>query len=409
MNRLNIFAAMLCMAIILGLTGPAAAADAPAPGTVIDKNNIDQYKDYFPDFWLDAFHTGFNGFLRPLSITIKETTPNPMPAPFLAASELNKGKYGIDAEGYITGGSETEIVGYPFPQLEKNDPQFAQKLMWNYDYKYTLDDMRGHFINFELRKGGKISTSEVENWLISFQNRMYDDPKPLYETPQGYRNANLIRNLAPAVQRNFLTLLIRYIDQKAADTTYLYLPSMRRVLRGEAGERSTPIMSSTQAPDDFFGFSGRIPEFTYTLLADQKAIGMADHKMNFESTSAINLVDTLPIQTDGWEARDVYVVEVMAKNDKYPQGRKVLWIDKETMTCLYAAAWDRAGKLWKVWQIANSKETNNSGQGTSPYATNLGFDLQLGYAVQMIGSWKLNGNGITDADISIAALRKLGR
>ncbi len=400
----------LIILMVLCFGAVASAQNLPKPGDRIDKSNADQYKDLFPEFWMDAFYTGFDGMIKPLSINIKDRTSNPMPQPFMDATALNKGKYSIDAEGYIAGGPEKDIVGYPFPDLDKSDPQFIQKFMWNFDYKYTLDDGRGRFFNFEKRKGSPVSVSYVENSLINFQSRLYDDPKPVYETAQGYRNANLLRNLAPPVQRNFLTLLIRYIDQRAADTTYLYLPSMRRVLRGEAGERSTPIMSSTNAPDDFMGFSGRIPEFAYELIGEQNAIGLADAQMDYDSLKDKDInPDYLPVDMEGWEVRDVYVIGITPKNPKYPQGRKVIWVDKETMTCLYSAAWDRAGKLWKVWQVPISKEENHSGPHTIPYATNLGIDLQLGYATNMVCTWTLNGQGITDADISIAAMRKLGR
>lgn len=410
MKRMRIITVILCLLIGICLAGTASSQEVlPEPGQTIDKNNIENYKHLFPDFWLDAFHTGFDGFLAPLSITVKKTESNPMPKEFMAASDMNKGKYGLDPEGYINGGAYEDIVGYPFPDLDKNDTQFPIKLMWNYDYKYTMDDMKGKFLNYEKRKGSSMSVSKVENWLISFQGRLYDDPKPLYKTPQKYRSANLMRNLYPAVQRNFMTLLIRYIDQKEQDTTFLYLPSMRRVLRGEAGQRSTPINSSTQAPDDFFGFSGRIPEFTYKLIGDQKAVAMVDSKWNYENMEKKDVGNLIPIETDGWEVRDVYIIEIIPKDEKYPQGKKVIWIDKETMTGLYAAAWDRAGALWKVWQIPNSRLKNHSGEGTSPYATNLGIDLQLGYCVQMISTWELNGIGVKDRDISPSSMKKLAR
>jgi len=408
--KMKTSAAFFCVLLCMCFAAPAFAQEVlPQPGTTIDKSNIDTYKNLFPDFWLDAFETGLGGFIAPLSITIKETESNPMPKEFLAASELNKGKYSIDPEGYIAGGPAEEIVGYPFPDLDESDPQFVQKLMWNYDYKYTMDDMKGKFINYQKRKDSAMNISEVENILISFQGRLFDDPKPLYDTPQKYRNANLMNVIYPPVQKNFLTLLIRFTGQKEQDTTYVYLPTMRRVLRGEAGQRSTPINSSTQAPDDFFGFSGRIPDFTYELIAEQKAVGMVDAKWNYENMKGKDIGDLIPIETDGWEVREVYVIAITPKDDKYPQGKKIIWIDKETMTGLYAAAWDRAGELWKVWQIPNCKLKNNSGEGTSPYATNFGIDLQLGYCVQMVSTWNLNGIGIKASDVSTAAMRKMAR
>ncbi len=402
----------ICLMLTTGLVGGAVAADLPAPGTVINKANIDQYKDLFPEFWLDAFATGY-GFIKPLSIVINDGhTNNPMPKPFMDATKLNKGKYSIDAEGYITGGPYEDIVGYPFPELDPADPQYVHKIMWNYDYKYNFDDQKSKFMNFEKRIGSNVSISEVESFQVSFQSRMYMDPKPLYETAQGYRSANLIRNMAPPVQRNFITLLIRYIDQKASDTTYLYLPSMRRVLRGEAGERSTPIMSSTQAPDDFNGgFAGRIPEFTYELVEETQVIGQSRPTWNYSAMIKKDEKEYIPVEPEGWEVRDVWVIDILPKNEKYPQSRKRIWLDKQTMINLYACAWDRAGKLWKIWQCPHKPYPNSAAPGeTIPYYPGmLGLDLQLGYGTQMFADWTMNGVGVTDADISVAALRKLGR
>ncbi len=397
--------------VVFFLCTAAFALDLPAPGTVIDKSNIDQYKNLFPDFWYDAFTTG-GGFIEPLSIKVEETKSNPYPAEVMNASAANNGKYSIDAGGYITGGSYEEIKGFPFPDISPDDPQFVTKIMWNYDYRYMFDDQRCTFMTLEKRLGNKCSASVVDSFQISFQNRLFDDPKPLYETAQNYRKANFIRSMFPPVQRNFITLLIRYIDQKAADTTYLYLPSMRRVLRGEAGERSTPIMSSTQAPDDFEGgFAGRIPAFTYELVADTKVIGQANATWNYTKMKDIGALDFIPVEPDGWQVREVYVIDILPKDEKYPQSKKRVWMDKETMNNLYACAWDRAGKLWKIWQTPQYAIANQSKPGaTIPYFRGmLGIDLQLGYGVQMFADWTQNSQGVTESDISIAAIRKIGR
>jgi hypothetical protein len=107
--------------------------------------------------------------------------------------------------------------------------------------------------------------------------------------------------------------------------------------------------------------------------------------------------------------KDVYVIDIVPKDEKYPQGRKRIWVDKETCWPYYAAAWDRAGALWKVWQTAVSVEPMNSG-GTVPRMTGmLGLDIQLGYGVQMFADYEINGNNLTEADVSVSAMRKIAR
>jgi len=408
MKKFTLLSAAWCLAFLLCFCASLSAEEAlPQPGEMINSSNIAKYKHLFPDFFHEAFTTGWD-LLDPFSITVRESKSNPIPKPFLEASEKNRGKYSVDSEGYVTGGPFEGIVGVPFPDIDPGDPDFAQKFMWNYDYRYRFDDQYYMFTNFSKRRGDPLMADVVEAWHISFQNRMFDDPKPLYKTRTGLRSVHFLKNLQPPVQRNFITNLIRYTDQRLQDTTYLYLPTMRRVLRGEAGERSTPIMSSTQAPDDFYAFDGRIAEFTYKFVEERKVIALADAKVRYPDVKGKKF-SNIPVEQDNWMVKDVYVIDITPKDPKYPQSKKQIWCDKETTWAYYAASWDRAGALWKVWQLACNNEPLPSG-GTVPYFTGmLGVDTQLGYAVQMVADWKLNGNGLTENDVSVSAMRRKGR
>ncbi len=397
-------------ALALFCLGTATAQEVlPAPGDTIDKSNIEKYQNLFPEFWKDAFVDGF-GMIAPLSITVEASEAYLPPNAFLEATKKNNGRYTIDDQGYITGGPYEEIIGYPFPDLSPSTPDFETKLMWNYDYRYQYDDGYNDLIDFNKRRGENVTENLVSQWAIVYQGRLFDDPKPLYHTQNAYRNAMIIRNLAPPVQRNFITMLIRYIDQKASDTTYVYLPSMRRVLRGEAGERSTPIMGSTQAPDDFGVFNGRIPEFTYKFIGERKIVAQVNSKIDVASVKKSYNIDAIPVDPYGWQVRDVYVIDVMPISKKYPQGRKRIWIDKEFMYCLYGCAWDRPGVLWKIWQARFQPCKNQSGEGDIMAISGLiGIDLQIGYGANSYFDWKVNGQNLTEADFSISAIRKLGR
>lgn len=386
----------------------SAQGNIPQPGTTIDKSNFNQYKEFFPEFFHEAFTTGWE-VVEPLKITIQATSSNPPPKPFLDNSAKNKGKYSIDSEGYIAGGGDESLAGFPFPDLDPNDKDFALKLMWNYDYRYKCDTMHSEFVNFQKRKGESVDISTVESWQLQFQNRLYLDPKPVYKTKNGLRQINFLRNVYPPVQKNFMTLLIRYEDQKAPDATFLYLPSLRRTLRGEAGERSTPIQSSTQAPDDFEGgFAGRTPEFTYKYLGEKKIIGLADAKLGMKEMRDVK-VDMVPVESNGWEVKDVYVIEVTPKDPKYPISKKMLYIDKEHYWAYYCAGWDRAGVLWKVWQTAVTKQPNEAGEAYPYMKGMMGVDIQLGYGVQMFADWNANGENLKESDVSPTSMRRRAR
>ena len=162
MNQ-GIFLISAFMLYVLSVSGMIYAQNAPPqPGKTIDKNNYSQYKEFFPEFFHEAFTTGWE-LVGPLKISIQEKTSNPVPAPFLEATAKNKGKYSLDSEGYITGGEYKDIVGFPFPDPDPADKDFAIKFMWNFDYRYKLDDSYGMFINFEKRKGEQVVKSVVES------------------------------------------------------------------------------------------------------------------------------------------------------------------------------------------------------------------------------------------------------
>jgi hypothetical protein len=282
--------------------------------------------------------------------------------------------------------------------------------MWNFDYRYLGDDVKSKLLNFEKRLGASTNMSVVQGYQISYLGRIFDDPKPLYETKNDLRYVQMLQVTHPPVQKNTITLLIRYADQTKPDDTYIYLPSMRRVLRGEAGQRSTPINSSVNAPDDFNTFAGRIPEFTYTLVGEQKIVALANAQETYSSMKdAKTASGNMPVETENWMVKDVYVIDIVPKDDKYPQGKKRVYMDKEHLMIYYSASWDRAGALWKVWCSSVTPHKMTSG-GTMPYLMGiLSLDIQLGYGNNMFSDWLINGNGYTEADASTSAMRRLAR
>ena len=402
-------AAFLLALITICTASGVSAQNLPAPGTVIDKTNIDQYKKLFPEEFIDAFTTGW-GLIKPLRITVKESAPYGANQLYLELSQKNRDKYSLDKDGYITGGPYEEINGYPFPDVTPDDPDFAAKFMWNFDYRYRCDDQTYDFYNFSKRVGDQpVSYDHLRGYRISFSGRVVDDPKPMYQTKNKLRNVDCFKAIHPPVQRNFANMLGRYLDPKKADYTYMYLPSMRRVLRGEAGERSTPIMSSTQAPDDFNGFDGKTAEFTYTFVGKKKILGVFHSELDFDSIGDPSEVRDVPVEQNNWEVADVYVFDITPKSPKYPQSNKRIYINPDNFRIVYSIVRDRAENVWKIWQMGYYQYPLVDGHLASEQQNMLGLDIQLGYVCQTVFNFKNNGQGITEADCTISALRKMGR
>ena len=397
-----ILAAILLVAFI----APAFSQEMPAPGTTIDKNNYKKYAHLFPEEFAPAFMDGFGGYIKPLAIKVNESKPNPVPKMYLDMSKKNKGKTGLDAQGYVTG---YDHVGLPFPDLNRNEKDFLIKWMWNFEYRYQQDDQYQHDNSFEKRKGEKVRIAETEISFIYFINRMINTPKPTMGTPANLAHAMIFQFLTPESMKNTMTMSYRYMDPKKPDDTYLYLPAMRRTLRAEASQRSTPLLGSTQALDDFNGFDGRIPNFGYELIGEKKALVLSSSNTDLNYMKKFSS-DYVPFQQDNWEIRDVYVIDIKPKDPKYPQSKKRIYMDKENCSQIYyTVVWDRAGKLWKMWFTEWKRYPLPDGTFGQAYNGNFGIDFQFGLANYIAGDMKNNNNGFVFNDFTPASLLKRAR
>ena len=57
---------------------------------------------------------------------------------------------------------------------------------------------------------------------------------------------------------------------------------------------------------------------------------------------------------DRWELRRCAVVEQIPKDPRHPYSSKILFWDAQTYETAVALAFDREGKLWKVWGMQDS-------------------------------------------------------
>ena len=399
-----ILAAILMVAFI----APAFSQEMPAPGTVIDKNNYKKYAHLIPEEWFPAFENGFSGLVPQFKVVVAPSKKLAMPKAYLDLSAKNKGKYNVAANGELTPAFNRD--GLPFPDLKTGDKDFATKLMWNYDNRWNGDEIldKGAGGSYEKRKGEPVRVNMATSFWLYFKNRLVVNPKPDLPNPLGLYKSLLFHYLKPESMKNTITLAYRHVDQKKPDDTFLYLPSMRRVLRAEAGQRSTPMMGSTNALDDFMCFDGNPRDFVFTLVKEQKVLAVVDSRLALSSVKNWSKPD-LPVDVEGYEIRDVYVVDIKPRDPKYPQSKKRLYVDKETLWANYAFAYDRAGKLWKVWLHATKAFPFSDGTNFAYTNGMIGIDIQFGMSTQYVADNVMNGSNFTYNDVTPAALLKRAR
>jgi len=144
------------------------------------------------------------------------------------------------------------------------------------------------------------------------------------------------------------------------------------------------------------------------LVKEQKVLAVADSRMTLEIAKKWKKSE-LPVDTDGYELRDVYVIDIKPKDAKYPQSRKRIYLDKETLWVTYAIAYDRAGKVWKIWLLDTKSYPVGPGQQFAYINGFIGVDAQFGIASQLVSDIAANKDNFTYADVTPQALLKRAR
>jgi hypothetical protein len=383
------------------------AQEIPKPGTVIDKSNYKQYENLFPPEILPAFEDGWGGLSEAASVPVGERAYH-LPKAFVAMSAENKGKYSLDKDGNLIGGWDRN--GLPFPDLKRSDEDFLIKFMWNFSGKYYMDDNQcfPDSMSFMQRKGEPVRCNIVDTIQLNFTNRIVVSPNPIMKTENNVAYAQLWQFKEPEAIKNTMTLGLRYMDLNKADETYIYLPNMRRVLRGDSGQRSVPITGSLLALDDVNLFDGKTNEFTYKLVGEQKVLAFTEA---FDKEPTRKSFDKLiPITFRGiLSPVDVYVIDIVPKDALYPQSKKRIYISKDNLVAYYAVAWDRAGKLWKVFTFAGGPVPIPGDDPVAGYNEAFSIDLQFGMTCLVVLKRNFNKGGLTWDDVSPASLVKRAR
>jgi hypothetical protein len=397
----------------------ALAAAQVSPGSKIDETSVDKVKD--------MVSPGIEWCIRHgQPITIGETKRIETPKAYREATEKYGGQVKLSADGLQV---QHYVAGQPFPAIDQKDPQFVQKLMWNFDYGWVKGSDDSDVRNFDADTGtvpAKGPMSVERHFLLDhlrrlfWTGRLYVDPKPEKPNPNGYRaQQGLYPILEPFDLKGVGALGNRYVDSGKQDDSWLYLPSLRRVRRLSTAQRSDALFGQDTDVDSYDGYAGQISWMDWKLLGEKEMIGVM-HAHNFPVKWAH---PTDWAFDDTWEKRKVWVVEGVSKLPQYAYSKRVIYMDKETLGVIYSDIYDRSGELWKVWINDYSFRTSVPGTGAITYDDELPFlpsimmvDMQLEHATKAsLPSPRFPGEqgwyfhqgekvGVTDDWFTVAAL-----
>ena len=413
-------------------TIPAGAkGDEVKPGDVIDKTSAHRIKDLVSPGVRWCVENGMDMEIIPYQ-------PITVPADYLAATE----KYSPQVKLNDRNTLDNWVAGKPFPNIDVNDPQAAQKIMYNFErthyFTETLDlnltdaDTGALYIDANGNRSYNVERHFVPEWLrvLRYEGRIKNEPKPLLlpNNDHTFQKGGLYPLIEPFDLKGVGGVSFRYQDQTKHDDTWLYLPFVRRVRRMSTTQRSDALFGQDIDVDSFGGYAGQIPWFEWKLLGE-KPLLMSLHGERLPPR---------PCPKDGgmtfcepWELRpSVYIVEGKSKFPGYAYSSRIIYLDKESNIIGYSDLMDPGGQLWKTVMISFrvDKKPNPKVEYSYPekrmfaYAYSV-IDTQLmhgtrvaipGLAFQDEAGWYLDlgfdaPSSVNDDWYTVAALLKAGR
>ena len=293
---------------------------------------------------------------------------------YKAATEKNKGTAKIAADGAI----ENYAAGRPFDPAEfKPGKEDGWKMVWNWNYRWQNDGLAVGEVHWVwVRRGGEHSKHEImgsdggkyakyyegggsfERALAGPYKRYLMSHNAKYETT-GYRVNNgegFAKDTEFREYTGFTSpfdiagtafLILRYDDPRKADDSWAYIPSLRRVRRISVEVKSDSLLGTDHTLEDFYGFNGRPLEHDWEYVGSTKILVVARSRNR----------ETVYYGPNGWAVKDDYalrltdVMKQIPKRSNHPYSKKFIHVDRESGESYYANAFDKAGELWKVWQL----------------------------------------------------------
>ena len=361
-----------------GTSDPGADLDAvPAPpfkaGDVLEFEDIGKLESYIPaPFWENREFFFFEGMSMAIGEFYKDYSPTQ------AWGDLTE-KYAGEARIGRDGSIENYSFGRPFPVIEADDPEGGAKYSWNLDYKHDALEGRASWF-FSYWDNGDVLPLWYKGtgWGMRLAKRTDQSAKPggSFWKEEKRKGAGGITVKEPHDARGIIGLGYRYLsadaprDEARRTDIWVYVPSLRRVRRISSGSRTDRISGTDMTAEDQGGFSGIMTHFTWEYLGETEVLAPVDSRLRgYPYTEDENFGPLgFSLGNDEWQLRKVMIIEQRPKDDNHPYERKRLWVDKQTNTILYAAAYDRKGELWKLiyratrWSESPHQETKIDGE-----------------------------------------------
>ncbi len=426
-RNLGVFLASLSLLVCLALP---ATADEALP-KVIDKTNWEKAEGLVPEPLLEDVKKG--QMILPVADPDYDTATF-FPDYALASMKDNIGKYALNEEDMIveadTGEIAKMIIGFPFPEVDPEDPKAAVKVIYNKQYvTYIIGFKRFTTIVTWVGSGtGFERDVEVlfrDAYLTGFPGARE------YRNPRDIERYSIISVRKPYDLAGTSIMLWRYLTERA-DVNFSYIPAIRRVRRTTPANRSDGFVGSDFAVDDILAYDGKIPAFEWELVEKREAlVPYADRKpirVETNDEGEWSMAKDHPLMRYGYEdeewqgapwcplnpiytKRPVYVLKARSKDPYYNYGVQYIWVTADTWGPAYKMIHDRSDKYWKFLSVTTSGfESDDGGVKFLAWLDHMVVDSRREHATLISNlreSVLLTYNAVLDLnDFSLAGFQK---
>jgi uncharacterized protein DUF1329 len=354
---------MRCIAgaalVVFQLTSSILANAAVTPGDVITSENAAVVADLVSPGNFVLVEQG-------MRMTIVPTGRLDWPPPYKAATEKYSSQVTLNAKGEL----QKYVAGLPFPFIDLNDPQAANKIVWNFSYgPQTADFIHARNIETSSYRDvgppgsflSKILPAELFHstaaHLVVYNLVGRTELPPVPTDPNSLKTGVRSRfYLGPILEGGGAFLRYRYIDPNRDDAAWYY--ALGRVA---ANMLSTSTGTTILDPDSYGGFGAKIEDFNYRLLGLRSMLASVRAEHSPETPCPYDNDRT--ICPENWELRQLYVIEATQKPSLMPRKiarygntipKRILYIDSEGWFITASDQYDNDGALWKTLAIFNA-------------------------------------------------------
>jgi len=392
---------------------------APAPGSVIGAESLEQYRQILDPDLADLMAKNW------LNITVGEPLSFDPHPNFVAATQHYGGQAQLGSE---PGQLLNYTAGRPFPgEPSLEDPRAGEKLIWNMRYAYGGDSGRIPEMYWGYRD---MRSQQLERTLtftavgMRFMYRHVVDPVPAVErNPYSVYSAFTLTAEDPGDVSGTKILIFYNSDDNAEEQGWMYVPNLRRVRRIATTTRTDSFLGSDLMIEDFLGYSGRVKDMTwaykgptFVLLPmyrydQQKHADLKARHHDYQFVDFGGHSGCFP--NVSWQLRKAYILEGEPTRSDHPLSKRYFYIDAQTMQPVLGKTYDKAGVLWKMLLggVAHPDYhiPENKGSGVPLLDSSSAIDLQNQHCTTLQFLHVNNPGDVNQKDFEPSALNETGR